>query len=551
MMMIANIAVLAETASLDMRGESNKDSNSEVSAPPSPDIPADSVLEVNGATIGNIIIVVNNVFDTDNPKENNVIFRSANALHIKTKEQAIRYQLLFRGGDLYSRRLIDESERLLRTNDYIYEAKIEIVSYKDNKVDVRVVIRDNWTIRFGASYSVEGGQSATGATVGDTNFLGLGKTLEYGTTKTSLRTQHSVRYIDPNLFGGRHRLALEYGSNSDGEDRSLGIELPFYALDTSRSYGATVVQSNTIDARYSGGVITEQYIRDENRYSVFWGRSHGLRHEHVDRWRIGISLTEERYYQLNAASTVQLPLDSNLAYPWLEYEMIEDRYRKMSQVFLLNRTEDVNLGNSAVIRVGYLSEKLGGDGSGVIMNMRYGTSYSYNPDRLLFVSLGGSGLQEDDTYRDTLFSLAVRYFHPNFKNQSFYAGILVENAEYFTDEEPLWLGGEAGLRGYPLRYQHGTRKRLLTLEQRYYTPYHLFRVFHVAGVIFADVGRAWDPVLSSNPYPGVLSDVGVGLRFASSRTGGENVLHFDVAFPLDGDPSIAGVQYTLKAQSTF
>jgi len=58
----------------------------------------------------------------------------------------VRWQLLFVPGDKYSRRVLQESERLLRQASYFYDASIEPIAYHDGKVDVVVRTRDVWTL---------------------------------------------------------------------------------------------------------------------------------------------------------------------------------------------------------------------------------------------------------------------------------------------------------------------------------------------------------------------------------------------------------------------
>src|SRR5262245_61275300 len=53
-------------------------------------------LEAAGITIGEIIIENGDVFDTELPEENNALFRLANTLHVETKPDVIRSQLLFK-----------------------------------------------------------------------------------------------------------------------------------------------------------------------------------------------------------------------------------------------------------------------------------------------------------------------------------------------------------------------------------------------------------------------------------------------------------------------
>ena len=100
-----------------------------------------------------LLAVLAVVFETGKPDEDKALFRLANFLHINTRASTIRDQLLFTSGDVYSRRLLDESERLLRENRYFYDARIDPVRYCNGIVDVTVRTRDVWTLNVGASGS--------------------------------------------------------------------------------------------------------------------------------------------------------------------------------------------------------------------------------------------------------------------------------------------------------------------------------------------------------------------------------------------------------------
>jgi outer membrane translocation and assembly module TamA len=115
----------------------------------------------------------------------------------------------------------------------------------------------------------------------------------------------------------------------------------------------------------------------------------------------------------------------------------------------------------------------------------------------------------------------------------------------------LLLGGDNGLRGYPLRYQTGNQRALLTVEQRVYTDWYPFRLFRVGGAVFFDVGRAWGGDLRNTENPGWLSDAGFGLRIVNCRSAFGNVLHADIAFPLNGDSNIHSMQFLLRSRATF
>jgi hypothetical protein len=79
----------------------------------------------------------------------------------------------------------------------------------------------------------------------------------------------------------------------------------------------------------------------------------------------------------------------------------------------------------------------------------------------------------------------------------------------------LLLGGDNGLRGYPLRYESGTSRALFTVEQRVFTDWFPFRLVRVGGAVFADVGRTWGTGVIGNSDPGLLQ--GRGLRTAPGQ----------------------------------
>jgi hypothetical protein len=73
-----------------------------------------------------------------------------------------------------------------------------------------------------------------------------------------------------------------------------------------------------------------------------------------------------------------------------------------------------------------------------------------------------------------------RYFGPQSRQAAFYGSIALDRLGTAAAPDQLQLGGDTGLRGYPLRYQEGEKRALFTLEQRVYTDWYLFRLVRVA-----------------------------------------------------------------------
>jgi hemolysin activation/secretion protein len=73
----------------------------------------------------------------------------------------------------------------------------------------------------------------------------------------------------------------------------------------------------------------------------------------------------------------------------------------------------------------------------------------------------------------------------------------------------------------------------------------------VGYAVFADAGRVSGADPRAAPSLGTLYDVGIGLRLSSPRSSGRSVVHIDLAFPLNGDPSIDSAQLIIETKGSF
>ena len=144
----------------------------------------------------------------------------------------------------------------------------------------------------------------------------------------------------------------------------------------------------------------------------------------------------------------------------------------------------------------------------------------------------------------------ARYYWRNLGGHLFFAALEAEVGRELDPETQILLGGDSGLRGYPLRYQSGNGRALATVEQRFFTSWYPLRLVHVGAAVFCDGGRTWSAPPGFAEL-GLLKDVGLGLRLSSGRSGLGSVIHVDLAFPLDGDPSIDRVQWLIQAKPSL
>ena len=511
-----------------------------------------------GKTIGAVRIVTGNIFDPSRPDERRLLFRLVNRLHRTTRPEVIQHQLLFQPGDAFSPETVRESERLLRANRYLWDVAIHPVAEDAGKVDLEVLTRDVWTLQGGLDFRRAGGTNSTAFDLEDENVLGTGKDLQVARLSNVDRTSKLVRYRDPVLFGTRAQADLTFADNSDGDTRSLDVERPFYALDTRWAAGVAALHDRRIDPLYGGGDVLDRIRQQHDFFEVYGGLSPGLLDGVTQRFRAGFTYDRDLFGAVpgfappNAAAA-----DRTLAYPWVGYEYVQDGFVTVRDFDRIQRTEDINLGRVLSARLGWSSALFGGDRSRWILTSAAAQGWAFGPRQILRLLGGLSGRLLGGRIENGVVNAALRYYRRTFGDGLLVAKASGDLAENLDLENQLLLGGDNGLRGYPLRYQAGDRRFLFSVEQRFYGSREYFHLVNLGAAAFFDAGRAW--FVEAPPaflaLPGIqrrlLKDVGAGLRLGSSRSSGGSVVHLDVAFPLDRSRSIKAVQYLVTTSQTF
>jgi outer membrane protein assembly factor BamA len=522
----------------------------ELAAAPAP-LPTPAELEAAGLVIGDIKIDNQNIFNLGDPKEDYSLFRLANKIHIKTRAHVIRDQLLFRPGDPFSARLLSESERILRAARYFYDASVRPVAVHDGRVDILVTTRDVWTLNPGFSFGRHGGANTTGIELEELNLAGTGVALSVGRIHSVDRDETQFDFRNQHVGGSWWDLQATYSVNSDGNLHLLSLEHPFYALDTRWATGASVLDNDRVDSLYDLGEVVDQFRVHQRFAEAYWGWSRGLRNSWVQRWRFGATY-DDRHFDVapNWTGTSTVPDDRKFAYPWVQFDLIQDEYLKLTNRDQIGRTEDFYMGTRGSVRLGWAPASATQEAS-LMFGGNLGHGAALSERATLLSGLGLSGRYQAGEARNTVVNGALRYYVPQTDRLLFFSTLEGSYGYNLDLDNQLLLGGDNGLRGYPLKYQGGKARALLTIEQRYFSNWYPFRLFRVGAAAFFDVGRTWGSAPLNTPSLGLLRDIGLGLRFGNSRSGLGNVIHVDVAFPLDGDPSIKRVQFLVETKERF
>lgn len=503
-------------------------------------------------SIASISIVNDNIFDLENPEEDRFLYRLANSLHIKTRPDVVNSQLLFSEGDPLSTYELEESERILRRARYLYDASIEKSANDDGTVDIAVHTTDVWTLMPRFSFSRKGGVNTAKGGIKETNLFGTGRSVEVSVESDIDRDALTLGFADKNLGGSWYSLETQYSKTSDGHAGFFSFGKDFISLDATRANGLTFSDVDQIDYLYDRGEARSQFRHQSQYIEGFLGWSDGLNNGWSRRFTTGIVVDRHRFAE-DPASLLPagpLPDDRSLVYPFVGAEILQNRFEKTENVSQISRTEDHYLGTRFAARLGYAASGFGSDRNALLLGTQGQMSFGSLDAHLL--KLGArwqTRIEDGGGLSNQVLEASADYYRRQSDHLLFFAGLRATIGDNLDIDNQILLGGDNGLRGYPLRYQSGEKRALLTLEQRLFSGWYPFRLFRVGGAVFFDAGRVWDSRYRDDET--LLKDVGFGLRLGNSRSGLGNVIHIDVAFPLDGESDLDGVQLLVETRKSF
>lgn len=327
-----------------------------------PEIKNNQHLELGqGKIIRNIRIVTLDPFgysDSDSlktPKNN--LERIGNNLHLKTKKFTVQNFLIFKEGDRFDSLKIKESERLLRTQNFIRKVTMyPIPTSHPDSVDVLVRELDSWSIYPTGSIST----SSYRIKLRDRNFAGLGHdvilqyTNRYKEGKQGVYFDYTVNNIQNTFIKANVLYNQEVWGNYI---KGIAFDRPFYSPYTKWAGGASISQRYRQDSLPD---INQKYSYESIKYSTIdtWaGYSIPLFKSYKNKPVITNLRTSIRYIKQNYSQTPQEQYDpfgyyrdqstylGSVSLSSINY--VQDQY-----IFNYNIIEDVQVGKVLAITAG-------------------------------------------------------------------------------------------------------------------------------------------------------------------------------------------------------
>lgn len=490
----------------------------------------------------------NDIFDLD---EEGTIFihEWANFLHVKTKEVTLRYE---------SNYLLDkcnvneddlaELERTLRGRKYLRDAKVE---FKDNKVMVETW--DNWSLMPTIDFSRKGGKTKHSVGIKDRNLFGLGIDTEFESYKDVQRSGYKLKTHFPLFLGDYIRGSVVLTDNDDGKSNSYTVTKPFTSFDTLYSFDLSKIDHSQVDSQFGNGetISTYRHEFDEKSFSYRWLINDSVNYT----FRMGLSYYEAQRHFSDFELDANREHDREYQHFIIGASFITKNFKELSNINLINQIEDFNLGWELDFEFG--NSTLGGYLSPTntySLNINKG----FEPTDKSSLFLSANWKQETYAYRHIpdyeRLDLKLELYH---RFNELWGGYVKSSTTLSQNpyiDQPVVLGAESGLRGYPMQFTRGENTTALTVEARYYPQINLYKMFELGGAVFLDAGKSdgKDPNYKDIEFDNsLLASFGVGARIYSTRSSGTKVVHIDLVKPLSNHENINGVELRLTTKHSF
>lgn len=554
-----------------------------LSAPLSAQTPDEPPVRPDSCEIGRISYVFidnNSIFDTsdtDLDRRFGWAYRAANALHIPTRDWVIRRELLFGPGSCYDPFMLEETERLLRSYDFLARVNVFDVRQPDGSYHVIVSTYDQWSTRLDVSFDTDDGFTLEGGRIIEENVLGSGQSLGVYYYERKVTRDYGISYFAPQFLGTRWDFTGELGRTRAGTFVHEEVAYPFVA-EVSRWAGR------------------QSFRRDDRLFDYIVGDDPAVRADHValplreqafdlsvirrigrrgNTALIGGALS---YRELSYPGTIELapegdfdrrePAPDSIADPVRNqlrdldnirvFALLGHRsvwWRQRRGLDSMRGQEDVRLGAEAILGIGRSLVALETDDDlyttlTLYAGFELGDALVIGrarADARRDLRATGPSPEWQDVYveNEVLGYLQTRLL----PRQTLVARAALTGGWNTRTPFQLTLGGVHGLRGYDRERLPGGRRLTATLEDRFYIGWPLPEVIDIGGTLFADAGRIWPGDAPFGVDSGWRASVGAGLR-ASFPAGSRSIYRIDIAWPLDRGFVLGDFEISLSVGET-
>lgn len=502
----------------------------------------------SGQTISDIVVITQPPFTDRLPQRLEWVRRTVRAMHANTRDDVVRRFLLLKVGEPCNQIKRAESERILRAQPFLVDARIRAYEDDSNSVRLEVETRDDFSLLF---EPIVRGSSPMfrGLRVGEVNVAGSAKQVVFDWRDgLNYNDVLGVQYTDYQFLGQRDELRVEARRDLFGQRMQVEVVRPYYT-DLQRFAWVATAGGTREPLRFFRGEVEANAV---NVRRAFGNVGALTRVGSVGRLKlIGASLSREE--ERVDPDAWLLPREG----PVLDTLLPAPPAFRRQNVMRAN----LLLGVRAIrfVRVQGFDALTGAQDVrvGAQVGLSAGQSIVVGParDRDRFLStnvyvgagsekwfVGAQGITEARYDRDLgqwdnliASGRAAGFFRPAVRQTT------VVQAEWATGRRmrvPFQLSladRDGGLLGHRMSNDPGARRVVFRAEQRLVIPTRL-NVADVGLAGFAEAGRLWGessvPYSRDTPWRGA---VGVSL-LAAVPPRSRRLWRLDLAMPVSNDP---------------
>jgi len=502
----------------------------------------------DGKRISNVVVLTQPPYTDKLPKSLDFVRRGMVVLHKNTSDAVVRQFLLFDAGDVCTEIARTESERILRVQPFLVDARIRAFDDSAGGVEIEVETRDEFSVIAGLRIVGEAPQ-LRGVALGESNLMGQG-------VYAALQWREGVAYddlvgfrvVDYQLFGQRNIGRVFATRMQRGHEFGAEVLRPYY----------TDLQKFAWRGGYGG---TRDYIRivrpQDAGAGIALRRTFGdlgavFRVGEPGRLRLlGASLTRERDV-VDSRPVIVTPQgfrDDPLADGFPREHRTANVMRVNALVGLrrlsflrvegfdaLTGVQDMPVGVQSAFMLARSVPLLGAtDQDWFVRHGLYlggGSPRSFvGVETTIEARRGDTGVWDGIISNGRL----AWYFKPR-RNQLTLTAL--DWGAGWNVRVPYQLSfaeREGGVMGYRNSRIGGAHRTVMRVEQRWLpTPRTTIGDFGVA--FFADVGRIWAGDVPFGETSPVRGTVGVGVLAAVPRRS-RRIFRLDFGVPVGGDPN--------------
>lgn len=526
--------------------------------------------------ITSVFVDNHSIFDTRDPalgERFGWAYRLANTLHLRTREEVIRRELLFQPGDCYDPLLLRESERLLRSHGFLARVDIFPIPQADGAYHVVVDTQDEWSTQIDLRIAMEDGPSFEGGRLRELNLLGTGRTLELFYLSREANHEYGAGYRTPQLLGTRWELEMAAGRTRAGTLTSQSIAHPFVG-EVGRWAARQAFERHDRYFGYNTRVNDEPLhlllpVRAKNFEMAAMGRTGRI----GDMTLFGAALSFQELHYPGGEEAIRLvegerwDEDEPAGEEWRAPVLSQMRAIESLRLYLLfgrrgvawvkrrgldsmKGDQDIRLGSEFEIALGH---SLPGRRHDRSLSGTLSLYHGLETSNLLAtgrVRLDGrrDGLAEGGPEWEDIVAggEAIAYWKPD-PGSRHTVVLRLAGVGAWNTRTPFQttLGGDLGVRGYERDRFPGGRLALASLEERVYFGWPFSRMLDLGGTAFLDVGRVWAGDVPFGTDSGWKASAGVGLRGAFPA-GSRTTVRIDLAFPLERGASARDARLVLS-----